>query len=298
MLAGLVPSATGTVDLGGTDIAAVPAARRRVGYVPQDAVLFPHLDVWRQVTIGRDCDPALAAYWLTRLGVADLATRKPDQLSGGQRRRVALIRALAREPELLLLDEPFSGLDAPVRDHFRRQLAAVQREAGTTTVLVTHDPADATYLADDVAVIDGGTIIQQGRLDEVRLRPAGQTAAQLLGVRNVMAGEVVGPGEVLVATTTFAVDTGLASVGTPVHLRLSPRGLSVGERGGSVATLVAVADLDTHVECELLLADGTVLIAAVSELPGLRLGESTTVSVDPAAISCWPMSTERAADHR
>lgn len=292
MLAGLVATASGLIDLGGSELAAVPAAGRGVGYVPQDAVLFPRLDVWRQVTAGRGCDPALAVYWLDRLGILDLVERRPDQLSGGQRRRVALVRALAREPLLLLLDEPFSGLDASVRDDFRRQLASVQRESGITTVLVTHDPTDVVHLADDVVVIEDGAIVQQGPVDDLRNRPVSSSAAELLGVRNVMTGEVVRSGQVSVANTVLSADTGSASVGSAVHVRVSPRGLRIGAAEGITAVLVSVADLDTHVECELLVADGSLLIAAVGALPIVTPGEETTLSVDAAAITCWPVSAD------
>ena len=130
--------------------------------MPQQPALLPRRTVWRQVTFGAGARPALAAWWLERLGLAGLEDRYPDELSGGQQRRVALARALAVEPRVLLLDEPFTGLDAPVRDRLRRELRRLQREAGLCTVIVTHDPEEAALLADEIIVLDHGRVLQAG----------------------------------------------------------------------------------------------------------------------------------------
>ncbi len=117
---------------------------------------MPRRTVWRQVTFAPRAQPGLAAWWIERLGLAGLEDRYPDELSGGQQRRVAIARALAVEPHLLLLDEPFTGLDAPVRDRLRRDLRRLQREVGLSTVIVTHDPEEAALLADEIVVLDDG----------------------------------------------------------------------------------------------------------------------------------------------
>ncbi|PFG33822.1 ABC transporter ATP-binding protein [Sanguibacter antarcticus] len=172
-LAGLDPVDAGRIVLGDRvlDDAAsdtwVPAARRRVGMVFQDYRLFGHRSVLDNVAFGpraagRSVADArrAAAEWLARLGIADLADRRPGALSGGQAQRVALARALVTEPDLLLLDEPLSALDVDVRARVRLELAVHLREAGTTTLVVTHDPQDAQVLAGRTVRLEAGRVVE------------------------------------------------------------------------------------------------------------------------------------------
>jgi ABC-type sulfate/molybdate transport systems ATPase subunit/ABC-type sulfate transport system permease component len=179
-LAGLRGSDRGTVRLGERAIGNLQPEARRVGYVPQGQSLLPGLSVWRQVNFGVGTDPQTAGRWIARLGLAELADRTPDQLSGGQRQRVALARALAYEPDLLLLDEPLSALDRPVREELRFELRRLQDEAGVATVLVTHDCDEAALLAGDVIVIEDGRALQAGTREQVFAAPASDRVARLL----------------------------------------------------------------------------------------------------------------------
>jgi molybdate transport system permease protein len=129
-----------------------------------------------------DADVGLGSWWLKTLGLDGLEDRLPHQLSGGQRQRVSLAQAFSRSPRLVLLDEPFSALDAPVREELRRELRRLQRDAGLSTVLVTHDPQEAAFLADEIVVIADGQILQSGPSREVYHRPASPTVARLLGI--------------------------------------------------------------------------------------------------------------------
>ncbi|TIC86343.1 ABC transporter ATP-binding protein [Nocardioides sp. GY 10113] len=190
-LAGLLPAA-GSALLGGTDLLALPAQRRRVGVVFQDRRLFPHLSARENVAFGprsrgvpRAAARSAAQEWLDRLGVGDLADRRPGALSGGQAQRVAIARALACEPDLLLLDEPFTGLDVGVAAALRIELAQHLAAYGGTTFLVTHDALDALTLADHVLVLDRGGLEQAGPPAEVAARPLTEHAARLVGL-NVM----------------------------------------------------------------------------------------------------------------
>lgn len=173
-LAGLDPVDVGHVVLGDRvlDDAAtgtwVPAARRRVGLVFQDYRLFGHRSVLDNVAFGPRATgvPAgearrRALAWIERLGIEDLAARRPRELSGGQAQRVALARALVTEPDLLLLDEPLSALDVDVRAQVRTDLARHLRDAGTTTLVVTHDPADADALAARVVRLVAGRVVDE-----------------------------------------------------------------------------------------------------------------------------------------
>ena len=149
-LAGLYGVWPGRVWFGPRAMEGVPTESRRVGYLAQGFSLFAHMTVWEHLVFPIGATPPTAAYWLATLGLGDLAARYPAELSGGQRQRVALAQALCRSPDLLLLDEPFSALDTPVRHDLRRELRRLQRDLNLATVVVTHDPEEAAYLADAV----------------------------------------------------------------------------------------------------------------------------------------------------
>ncbi len=185
LIAGLERPDHGTIHIGDRDLTGLDPNLRRIGYVPQSYALFPNLDVREQLQFPADADPALADRWLERLGLTDLAFRRPAQLSLGQQQRVALARALVRPADLLLLDEPFSALDAPLRGALRRELRTLQAELPITTLLVTHDPGEALLLADEILVLSGGQPLQSGPAAQVLRRPVNELAARLLGADNV-----------------------------------------------------------------------------------------------------------------
>ncbi|MBT2515296.1 ABC transporter ATP-binding protein [Arthrobacter sp. ISL-30] len=198
LIAGFEHPATGTISLNGRLVSGngvwVPAHKRQIGYVAQDGALFPHLTVGQNIAFGLDSSK-LNGHGSGRRGIRSrvgellemvaldpaLANRRPHQLSGGQQQRVALARALARQPELMLLDEPFSALDAGLRVATRRTVAKVLNAAGVTTILVTHDQAEALSFADQVAVMCGGKLAQIGNPFVVYTRPADRATAEFLG---------------------------------------------------------------------------------------------------------------------
>jgi len=201
-LAGLVRPDTGRIVVDGRTfddttrgVHLAPQARR-LGYVFQGYALFPHLSVAENVGFGLRARPRAERRRRTRdvlerLGLEDLAARRPRELSGGQQQRVALGRALAPDPAVLLLDEPLSALDAPLRRQLRADLAGLLREWGKTVVLVTHDLAEAYQLGDRLVVYDAGRVVQVARKTELLSRPASETVARLMGVRNIVRGTVV-----------------------------------------------------------------------------------------------------------
>ncbi|MCB0874804.1 MAG: ABC transporter ATP-binding protein [Solirubrobacterales bacterium] len=203
LIAGLLDPDAGLISLGGEpwfDSGAgknVPAERRGIGFVFQDYALFPHMAAWRNVAYGlpgrRRSRRAAAVAGLGRLGLADRSEAVPADLSGGERQRVALARALAAEPRLLLLDEPLSALDARTRAAAARELASVLDTAAVPAIVVTHDFAEAAQLADSVAVLDRGRIIQRGSPAELAAAPASGLVADLAGA-TVLDG-VAAPGE-------------------------------------------------------------------------------------------------------
>ena len=192
VVAGLLQPERGSVSCGGQvwlDTEAgrqVPAERRRCGYLFQDLALFPHLSAWRNVAyplsgLGRHERRRRALELLDRFGLAARADARPLTLSGGERQRVALARALARRPDVLLLDEPTSALDARTRASSTRELASLLRETEAPALLVTHDFAEAAQLADRVAIIDAGRIVQAGSPSELASMPASAFVADLTG---------------------------------------------------------------------------------------------------------------------
>ena len=216
-LAGTLGHSAGRIRLGDRvlDDAAegtfVPPEHRRVGLVHQDLLLFPHLTVLENVAFGprsngtaRSEARVLAHRWLERVGLDDFARTRPGTLSGGQAQRVAMARALATQPDLLLLDEPLSALDPTTRAAMRRDLRAFLDEFEGVALVVTHDPLDALMLARDVVVLEEGRTTQVGPLDEVVARPRTGYVADLLGInllRGVGQGRTitVGAGRVEVA---------------------------------------------------------------------------------------------------
>lgn len=198
VLAGLLVPDTGTVVWRGRTLTRapdllVPPAERRIGLLGQEPLLFPHLSVLDNVAFGprsrRLPDAAArATRWLERLGVAHLAQRRPRGLSGGQAARVALARALAAEPEVLLLDEPLASLDAAAAPELRHLLAETLRDAGLTTVLVSHDVLDAALVADHVAVLREGRVVEHGPRAEVLGAPRTEFTAAFVGVNLVPVG--------------------------------------------------------------------------------------------------------------
>jgi molybdate transport system ATP-binding protein len=174
----------------------LPPQRRRIGYVFQGYALFPHLSVAANVAFGlrgrpREERERRSAEVIERLGLAGLEARYPSELSGGQRQRVALGRALAIDPALLLLDEPLSALDAPLRRALRDELREILAAWGTAAVVVTHDFIEAYRLADRIVVYEQGRVIQSAPRAELLWQPASQAVAQIMGLKNVLHGTVV-----------------------------------------------------------------------------------------------------------
>jgi molybdate transport system ATP-binding protein len=273
-LAGLV-ACSGEAVVDGTDLLTRDPRERGVGMVFQGQLLFPHLSALDNVAFGprargtdRRTASARAQQWLDRFGVGDLAARRPGELSGGQAQRVAIARALATDPALLLLDEPFAGLDVAVATSLRIEMAEHLRDFPGTTLLVTHDAIDALTLADHVVVLEDGVVAQAGSPAEVASRPLTRHVARLVGLN------LVPDGAELLAFTPDAVVVSLDEPHTSSRLRWRGRIASATPHGDVVRLLV-----DGSPD---LLADVTA--AAAAEL-GLVRGREVWLQVKATALS-------------
>ena len=239
-LAGFIPVTSGRVMFGGKDVTHLPAHQRNIGMVFQDYALFPNRSVQDNVAYGLHARKvpsakikAQVASALDRVGLADYASRLPAELSGGQRQRVALARALVIQPQVLLMDEPLSNLDAKLRLHVRQTIAQLQREAGITTVFVTHDQEEALALSDQIAVMEHGRVAQLGSPRDIYGQPASGYVADFIGAANLLPVHCVAPasGPVQLSLDGHAVSahapaplTGKAVlVARPEDIRLSPQ---------------------------------------------------------------------------
>ena len=202
MLAGLEPSSSGRIEIEGRDVSSSSPAERGVGMVFQSYALFPNMTVADNIGFGaakalkrRELAAKVEAL-LAVVGLEGFGRRRPHELSGGQQQRVAIARALATEPRILLLDEPLSALDPLIREQLQGELKALQRRLGVTTVMVTHDQAEAMAVADSIAVMRSGRIEQVGSPEAIYGEPASLFVASFVGAANVLEGRVSRPGAV------------------------------------------------------------------------------------------------------
>ncbi|KRE11132.1 amino acid ABC transporter substrate-binding protein [Bosea sp. Root381] len=229
-IAGLDLQDSGTIEMGGRDVSHAPPSERDFGIVFQSYALFPNLTVADNVGYGlvnrrtpardiaRRVDELLAL-----VSLSDQARKFPIQLSGGQQQRVALARALATSPELLLLDEPLSALDAKVRVRLRDEMRALQQRLGVTTIMVTHDQEEALAMADRIVVMNGGAVEQVGSPEEIYRRPATPFVADFVGHMTFFDAVVTGPGRVRVDELDLLVANAAPfPAGTPVRLAMRP----------------------------------------------------------------------------
>ncbi|MGE5090169.1 MAG: ABC transporter ATP-binding protein [Candidatus Levyibacteriota bacterium] len=310
-IAGFHRPLEGRIRIGGRDVTAMPPEARHVGYVFQNFALFPHLSVVQNVrfaTEARGGAPVARAEGerriaglLQRFGLAQLADRRPADLSGGEKQRVALARALATDPAVFLFDEPFSALDAATRDVLRDELAGFLGEAQVPALYVTHDYAEAMAFADRVAVIDGGAIAQYGSAEQVFAAPGTTRIARMLGVANILEGEVraVAGGEARVAL-------GGLELQVPLHERSVAAGqrVWVSVRGEDLALLApgqasAVTDIVlpakvlrivshgplVRVVCDCGIPLTAYLTPAQCRQPALAPGAQVAVALPRAALN-------------
>jgi thiamine transport system ATP-binding protein len=264
-VAGLEELVSGSVRYDGTDLARVPTHRRGFALMFQDGQLFAHLDVAANVGyplrlrhVGRDRRRARVAELLALVGLQGYDEREVTSLSGGERQRVALARALAVEPRMLLLDEPLSALDRGLRERLAAELREILTAAGATAILVTHDQEEAFAVADQMAVMRAGRIVQRGSLEDVWTHPADGWTARFLGYARVLEGdaavrlrEVAAPGEhwssVALRRSALRVDPAGPLAATVSEARVTPGQVRLELDVDGIGSLPGVADRGSDV---------------------------------------------------
>ena len=288
LIAGFEHPDAGTVEVGGRTLAGpgafVPPEQRKIGVVFQDYALFPHIDVAANVAygLGRRPDPEPVRRALELVGLVDAASRSVHELSGGQQQRVALARALAPTPDLVLLDEPFSNLDASLRDRLRQEVREILLEAGVTALFVTHDQEEALSLAETVAVMRDGRIEQVGSPEEIYSRPVNRWMAEFVGEIEVLPGEAR-DGRAQCELGSFPAEV---RVSGPVDVLVRPESLAVGLHGpqnAAGAEVVSRRFFGHDQLIELRLPSGRVVRARRLGFPPWHPGDHVQVWIDGPA---------------
>jgi len=272
----------------------VPPERRRIGMVFQDYALFPHLDAMANVAFGlRDADRAVrrrrAAEMLELVGLADHAAKLPHELSGGQQQRVALARALAPRPRLVLLDEPFSNLDAEVRMELAQQVRAALVAEGATALLVTHDQREAFAIADEIGVMRAGRLEQWDAPWRLYHSPATRFVADFVGEGSFIQGTVLGPGRV---STELGIIEGQLTQGQPagtlVDLLLRPDDVIHDDASELRAEVIERVFRGAQFQYKLRLPSGTTALSFVPSHHDHAIGERIGIRLDAQHLVGFP----------
>ena len=298
LVAGLEDADGGTISVGGRDITRLPASRRDMGMVFQAYSLFPHMTVKQNVAFGLRLRRMAAATrdkrameMLELVELSSQADRYPHQISGGQQQRVALARALAIQPQVLLLDEPLSALDAKVRAQLRDQIRRIQLDVGITTLFVTHDQEEALAIADRVGVMRAGRLEQLASPTDVYTRPATAFVAEFVGLSNRLAGIVSGTTVTVRGRDLPLVDT-TTKPGAVIAL-IRPEAVtlaadSLADSGPLTGTVIAVTFLGATSRVTVDLGDATIMAQLpTSEATELSAGSRVTLAIrpDPVLVS-------------
>lgn len=298
VIAGLQRQAGGQIFIDGAEVAGpgvfVPPERRGVGLMFQDYALFPHLDVLQNVSFGLSGLPAgarraKAMAALEAVGMTRYVSAYPHMLSGGEQQRVALARALAPRPKIMLMDEPFSGLDRQLREEVRAETLEILAQSGTAGVMVTHDPEEAMLLADRIALMRKGRLVQTGAPDEIYFHPVDAEAAEFFSSYNRLHGQVSG-GRVMTALGEVAAHGLADGTGVEVLIRPDQINVSVGapHTGEISATILRSAPQGQRRLLDLSLEDGTRLQARILKQDCPPSGAAAGVRTDLGQALVFP----------
>jgi putative spermidine/putrescine transport system ATP-binding protein len=300
MISGLDLPTTGSITLGDRDITSVPTHQRNMGMVFQSLALFPHLSVGENIAyglrirgVGKAEQVKRAKELLELVQLPGTEDRHITQLSGGQRQRIAIARALALEPDVFLLDEPMSALDANLRESMQIELRQLQQRLGITTIVVTHDQGEAMTMSDTIVVMSAGRIEQVGPPLEIYRNPVNKFVADFIGLSNMVEGKMTKEGAVRVNNTLISACRGTEnrSDGEEVTVLIRPEELHVvaGEQAGNnrlVGSVEFIRDIGATVEI-IVNCDGHSVsgIMTPKDRPDVQVGSTATVEFPPQSTS-------------
>jgi iron(III) transport system ATP-binding protein len=298
LLAGFDPADAGTIDIGEQRVFGpdrfVPPEKRSIGMVFQEYALFPHLSVTDNVAYGipRGVDKKQRVGEVLELvGLTDMGNRLPYELSGGQQQRVALARALAPGPQLILLDEPFSNLDSGLRTQLRVEVRQILRQAGATVIFVTHDQEEALSLADEIAVMMNGQIVQTASPWELYHRPVNPQVAAFLGNTNFLPG-IIENGMVNCDVGQFPAET--STVKNNVTVMLRPEIIKLHPANGGTAEITSLEYFGHDQLLSVRLNSGTLLNCRLLGSEGhFQPGQRVNIAVNPDEVVIYPGVPER-----
>ena len=302
LIAGLETATEGRIEIGGQDVTHLTATYRKVSMVFQSYALFPHMTVAQNVAYGLTVGGMAkaeaaekAADGLEMVGLAGFGARLPSELSGGQQQRVAVARAIVLEPEVLLLDEPLSNLDAKLRRKVREEIRQIQQRLGLTAVYVTHDQEEAMAVSDRIIVMRNAEIAQAGSPQDLYDAPASEFIADFIGDANLAACDVlsVDGGRAQVALGDMRLDVPAGPVGKgPARLVLRPQDLRLSrEAGGGIAGEVTYASyLGREMQYTVDTAHGPLFITGPVVAHPPVPGQNVTVGFEPAAARLVPVA--------
>lgn len=291
LIAGLEVPDKGIITLGenvASGQAWIPPEKRNVGIVFQDYALFPHMTVFKNVAFGlKGCSKEKLKQevmgMLEMVGLSDLSQRYPHELSGGQQQRIALIRALAPSPVVILLDEPFSNLDTDLREEIASDTRRILKAKGTTAILVTHDQKEAFSLSDRVGVLNNGRLEQVGTSEEIYHKPATRFVANFVGRADFLSGRIEGE-SVISDIGVFKCEGDMPCDTVDVDLMIRPDDVDcIGDPSGN-ATVVDAQFLGAEIIYRLRLHNGTIIHSIKPSTNIIGIGSRVSITVDPAHI--------------
>ena len=301
MVAGLEEPSEGSISFDGSELTHVPVHKRNIGMVFQSFALFPHLSVGENISYAmkirgrsRSEREDRVKELLDMIHLPGIADRRISQLSGGQRQRVAIARALALNPQIFLLDEPMSALDANLREAMQIELRKLQQELGITTIVVTHDQTEAMTMADEIVVMGKAVVNQTGAPLDIYKRPVNKFVADFIGTSNLLPAKMAGSDAVTVGDVEmrFGHTSGAAEVGSDVLLMTRPEDVLVranpSEAAGNVleGTVTFIRDIGMTVEI-LVDCKGHEVTSVMTpkDFPEVEVGQSVGVVMPPEACS-------------
>ena len=294
-IAGLDHPDGGTIKMDGEDLIAVPCHKRNIGMVFQSLALFPHLNVLQNVAYAlqvsgekKSTREVKAQALLELVGMPDVGKRRISQLSGGQRQRVAIARALAAKPSLFLMDEPFSALDAGLREHLQIEVKKIQQSLGITTIFVTHDQREAMAVADRIVVLNKGRVEQAGTPTEIYAQPKSEFVAQFIGENNVI--EIESNNGTIYYQGTAMGKLNLSDGRYKVAIRPEHLSLHGKKADGIEATVTLVRSLGAMLETELEVGGQTLVQTSLTDasLQSAKVGERLIVKFDLSKLWIIP----------